>query len=73
MGQPTQTGQEVRPESPLARGKWSAPPWLIGTIAGVTLLVTLVFVVLRIRRKLRDRRADDGPVSSRGRGRTKIT
>jgi hypothetical protein len=54
-----------RPADQLGRGKWAAPPWLIVGIGAFTLVVVVLLVVLRIRSRLRARRVDDSPISSR--------
>ena len=54
-----------RPADPLGRGKWPAPPWVILGIGGLTLVLVTLLVILRIRSRLRARRVDDSPISSR--------
>ena len=54
-----------RPADPLGRGHWPAPPWLILGIGAFTLVLVPLLVVLRIRARLRARRVDDSPISSR--------
>ena len=55
-----------RPADDLGKGKWAGSPLLILGIAGVTLLLAVVFLWLRVRSAVRARRgADQGPISSR--------
>jgi hypothetical protein len=54
-----------RPGDSLGRGRWPAPPWVILGIAGLTLVLVVVLLALRIRAKIRARRVDDSPISSR--------
>jgi hypothetical protein len=63
----TLTLQPTRgPNAELGRGKLASPPWVIGAVAAVALVGALVFVALLIRKRLRDRRGDLAPISSRG-------
>ncbi len=68
---PAPSVQYERPDSPLARGAWSVPGWVVGTLGGALLVAVALFFWLRHRRhtKLQGPPHSLPPPSSRAPGR----
>jgi hypothetical protein len=57
---------EDRPESDLGKGRYSVPVWTVALLGAAALVMLVAFVVIVVLKRVRARREDLGPISSRG-------
>ncbi len=57
---------EDRPESDLGKGHFAVPLWAVALLGAAALGMMVAFVVVVVVKRVRARREELGPVSSRG-------
>jgi hypothetical protein len=55
-----------RPESNLGKGRYEAPLWIVAILGALAVAVLGTFLIVILVKRLRARREDLGPISSRG-------